>query len=284
MQEFWFCSRCSSMNRGDAAQCYKCRAPKEGATLATVRERKPGVVLTPGLDEEHREMAWMLMAGKHYTSAWKLGYLTAGLMAAFLIGLPVFSFFVLVAAIAAAVSPGLVHSVVIDPRILVFVTNLWALLLPVSFVLHGIFLALTSMNAPALGSGSPRFDPVRALLWPIETLLWLWWGVACFNVWPYVIGHALGVDCGPIGAIGKPRRLLEDLMVRLGVPEASDSRVVTSWSAAWAALAGIAYAVTLGPLFLLVLIIAIARLGLAMPSESGFSLMIIAILGQATLL
>jgi hypothetical protein len=276
MQEFWFCARCSSMNRSDAERCYKCRAPKEQSTLATIRERKPGVVLTPGLDEEHREMAWMLMAGSHYTSAWKLGYLTAGLIIAFLVGPILVSFVIVAMAIASAVFPGLAHWVLIDPRVVTVVYTLWALLLPASFVLHGVFLALTSMNAPALGSGSPRFDPVRALLWPIETLLWLWWGVACFNLWPYVIGHALGMDCGPIGAIGKPRRLLEDLMVRLGVPEASDARLVTSWSAAWGALVGIVYAVALGPFLLLLLIIAMSRLGLVMPSQSGFALMLIA--------
>ena len=80
MQESWFCAQCKSMNRATSQQCYKCRAPKAGATLATVADRPLGVVLTPGLDEEHREVAWTLMFRQSYVSAWKLGYAAAALL------------------------------------------------------------------------------------------------------------------------------------------------------------------------------------------------------------
>ena len=83
MQEFWFCSACKSMNRATTARCYRCGAVREQATLATVAERPRGVVLTPGLDEEHREVAWMLMSANRYFSAWRLGYVAATLLVLF---------------------------------------------------------------------------------------------------------------------------------------------------------------------------------------------------------
>ena len=86
MHEFWFCSECKSMNRADSKRCYKCRAPKEQATLAVSTERQEGVVLTPGLDDEHREIAWALAKSNHYISAWRLGYAAAGMMFLYLFG------------------------------------------------------------------------------------------------------------------------------------------------------------------------------------------------------
>jgi len=96
MQEFWFCAGCKSMNRGADKRCYKCRAPKEEATLATVVHKPQDAVLTPGLDEEHREVAWTLMYRQQYISAWKLGYFAAGLI---LITLAVTAFVTALAAV-----------------------------------------------------------------------------------------------------------------------------------------------------------------------------------------
>jgi len=47
-----------------------------------------------------------------------------------------------------------------------------ALIAIATLVVHSIFLCLTSINSPALGSGSPRFDPARAAVWWIESYLW----------------------------------------------------------------------------------------------------------------
>jgi hypothetical protein len=41
MQEFWFCARCKSMNRANSQQCYRCKALKTEATLATVAGDRP---------------------------------------------------------------------------------------------------------------------------------------------------------------------------------------------------------------------------------------------------
>jgi hypothetical protein len=80
MQEFWFCASCKSMNRGTTDRCCRCNAEREQSTLATVAERPQGVVLIPGLDEEHREVAWPLTSTHRYISAWLLGYVSAGLL------------------------------------------------------------------------------------------------------------------------------------------------------------------------------------------------------------
>lgn len=282
MQEFWFCSSCKSMNRADARHCYKCRAPKQQATLATVAERSTGVVLTPGLDEEHREVAWTLMSGRRYVSAWKLGYVAAAMIILFV---PLAAFvlaaeFWLVVAnnlldpIAVAQyhpAPTLSAVLVVAVFVLLFVAVLMV-------VLHSVFLGLTSMNAPALGSGTPRFGPVRAGLWWIESYLWSLWGLQTLWVIPYIVARAFGVLCGPIAAIGKPRRLLQDLMDRYGVPGSSDSRLVGFWSMAWGAARGIVYASYLLPLLVLitaiVLILSTSLLGIALtpapPGQAAF--------------
>ena len=80
MQELWLCEACKSMNRSSSDRCYRCRAPRNRATVPTVATRQPGVVLTPGLDEEHRQLAWTLMLGRHYVSAWRLGYVAAAML------------------------------------------------------------------------------------------------------------------------------------------------------------------------------------------------------------
>ena len=178
MQEFWFCARCKSMNRAGALKCYKCQAPKGQATLATVAHRQQGVVLTPGLDDEHRELAWTLMFRQTYISAWKLGYLAAALLFALLAVWCALAGASLVA-IARVFS---VWNTATDPSIgalegplgyiLGFGVIGAALIAIATLVVHSIFLCLTSINSPALGSGSPRFDPARAAVWWIESYLW----------------------------------------------------------------------------------------------------------------
>lgn len=288
MQEFWFCSNCKSMNRAGSTRCYKCHAAKEQATLATVAERSTGVVLTPGLDEDHREVAWTLMSGNRYVSAWRLGYVVAGLMTVWLAAWTFDSVLFAIYLVTGLVSPerqaALLEFVSNPPYSLIL--GVISLSVPVTIVLHSGFLALTSMDSPGLGSGSPRFGPVRAGLWWIESYLWIVWGVLLLTfpiyavglvIIPYrlmsfgglFLGPALVVTWGlfvryvylelggPLAAIGKPRRLLQDLMDRLGVPGASDSRLVGQWSVAWGTLVGTTYAIIWGPILLIVAVVTV---------------------------
>lgn len=283
MHEFWFCSECNSMNRSDAKRCYKCRAVREQSTLATVGERGDGVVLTPGLDEEHREVAWALMSANRYVSAWRLGYVAAGLMT---VALAVWTFNTLLLVVylgAGLISPerqATVDEFIANPTLAV-ILGVIGLSLPLSIILHSVFLALTSMNSMALGSGSPRFGPIRAGLWWIENSLWIFWGLLLLYMPIYLIavvfvpvvliasgglilGTALAVLWlafirflygelgGPFVAIGKPRRLLADLMDRLGIPGASNSRLVGQWSVAWSTLVGTTYVIFWLPILLFV--------------------------------
>lgn len=278
MQESWFCAQCKSMNRATSQQCYKCRAPKAGATLATVADRPLGVVLTPGLDEEHREVAWTLMFRQSYVSAWKLGYAAAALLFAMLAAGLVLTAMILTVLVTHQSADRSTLARLFDPLLLpILVVALLAIL---TIVVHSVFLYLTSSNLPALGSGSPRFDPVRAALWWIESALWAIRGGLAFVVPPFLAffaiilgGPAFGLVMGivwfvlafwtlgdPITCLGKPKRLLADLWDRLGVPGSADSRVVTLWSAAWGTGRGLEYAVS-GLTYLFLIALSIVSFG-----------------------
>jgi hypothetical protein len=229
--------------------------------MAVVAERRPGTVLTPGLDEEHRAVAWELMARGTYVSAWRLGYAAAALL--FLAGAVATVVLVALAALAirnrdidlpssslAGMSPyaaaGLVATVT----------------LVVAVVVHGAFLAMTAMDTPSLGSGHPGFGPIRSAVWWIESLLWALRGGLAFVGPPFLFVVALmmgGVLFGMIGGVvwfmcalwllgdpitnlAKPGRLLRDLHERLATPGDSDSRVVTYWMWAWGTARGVDFA------------------------------------------
>jgi hypothetical protein len=280
MQEFWFCSSCKSMNRASAQQCYRCRALKVESTLTTVTERHQGVVLTPGLDEEHREVAWTLMFRQTYISAWRLGYVAAALLLVLLGAVAVFGAMTLAVVIVAPsvdqLSPG-------DGRLVAlrYAFIVAALIGIVTVVVHSTFLYLASENAPALGSGSPRFDPIRAAVWWIESLLWAIRGGLAFVMPPFLalaailfVGPALGIlglimglgvgivwfVCAfwllgdPITCLGKPQRLLKDLWDRLAVPGSADARIVSLWSAAWGTGRGVEFAIA-GMIYVLTIVL-----------------------------
>ena len=287
MQEFWFCEACKSMNRGNADHCYRCHAPKDSSTMATVVRRQPGVVLTPGLDDEHRAVAWTLMFRQTYVSAWKLGYVAATLLL----------LVIAVGAVAAAIEIALMVSrgsptpvAPADARSPIFLVTLLAMGLIglCAAVAHSVFLGLTSMDAPALGSGSPQFDPVRAGLWWIESWLWAIRAGLAFVVPPLLCFYAMsigGVILGlvpglvwvvcafwllgdPITSLGKPARLLKDLWERLAVPGSSDARIVTLWSAAWGVARGVDYAIA-ALTYIAIMALAIASF---VSSRSGVSI------------
>ena len=261
MQEFWFCEACKSMNRASVQQCYRCHAPKSVFTMATVQQRV-GAVLTPGLDEEHREVAWALMVRQTYISAWRLGYLSAALLGFVILA----GIAWLAAEIVTMVSLHSLYPILFNDHRTNEINVAWVLLAGTflfAAIVHSVFLGLTSMDAPALGSGSPRFDTYRAFLWWIEATLWWFRAALAFVIPPLlflaalilenvVFGVLLGIVwtvCAfwllgdPITSLGKPRRLLADLYERLGVPGASDARIVTYWAAAWGTARGIVYAI-----------------------------------------
>jgi hypothetical protein len=278
VQEYWFCEACKSMNRASAQQCYRCRAPKQTSTMATVQERQPGTVLSPGLDEQDRQLAWALMARHRYQSAWQLGYLSAALLA--------------IAGVVVLAVLGLELSIVFsrrsvevlpasDSRFVLLLTALVALplLLLLTVVVHSVFLALTTLNTPALGGGSPRFDPVRAGLWWIESTLWAIRAGLAFVVPPFMClaallmgGLFMGLTTGivwfvlaywllgdPITSLAKPRRLLQDLYERLALPGSPDSRMVSWWTMAWGAARGISYA-TAAVIYIVIVVVGLVSL------------------------
>ena len=281
MQEYWFCSRCKSMNRSAASVCYSCKATKADNTFATQVERQEGAVLTPGLDEEHRAVAWTLMAGRTYVSSWRLGYLAAALLVASMPITLVLGFvasrFVLESGDRMAYFQRSTGYPFLIACLLFFL---------VAIIVHSAFLGLASMDAAALGSGSPRFGAVRAAVWWIESYLWALRGGLAFVVPPLLTLGALisgglifGLIMGfawmacalvvlgdPIRSLARPARLLSDLYVRSAVKGSSDSRVVSWWALAWGTAQGITYAVSALTYVLIVLLIFAAMTGMDVAS------------------
>lgn len=289
MQEFWFCDVCKSMNRAAADVCYSCRAPKTRASFASVQARAAGAVLTPGLDEEHRQAAWSLMANNRYVSAWRLGYLSAALLAATIVALLVFPALDLAAMISRRTS---------DPQALLE-TGSWivpvvvlgaVVIILAAVVVHSVFLGLADLDVPALGGGTARFGPLRAGLWWIESALWAFRAALAFVVPPMLclLGLAFGgvifglvsglvwfalaynVLGDPVTCLTKPHRLLADLYARLALPDSTDGRIVTWWAMAWGVARGISYAVGAVIYLTIVLVVILSiftPIGLTLVSE-----------------
>jgi hypothetical protein len=251
MQEFWFCEACKSMNRGDTDKCYRCRAPRARATMATVQERHLADVMLPGVDRLEQGAARATLTRHPYNVAWPLGYISAALM----IPPVVFQFGFLLCEAAFLIA-------LLVPDRLSLGANWWltvqiclvgyGLSLAVMTVIHSAFLGLTNMNVPSLGGGQPRFGSPRASAWWIETALWA--SRAQLTIWvPLAIGLRTMAVLGPLGllfacalmsistwylhnpfySLRKPARLLEDLMRRLALRGSTDGGLVSMWSAAW---------------------------------------------------
>ena len=298
MQEYWFCEACKSMNRANSRSCYRCRAPRDAATMGTVIQRQPGTVLSPSLDEHDRAAALELMRYHGYFSAWRIGYVAASLLAlagAILLALSADLF---------ALMPFIVQNRTLpadDPRttwltILVFAFSVAALF---GIVIHSVFLGLSSANTRALGAGTPRFYPLRAALWWVESSLWairaslgfivpvlvvylatligvlflgilgaIIFGLFLGIVWVVLTYMLLG---NPITSLGKPKRLLADLYDRLAVPGSRDGRVVSWWAMSWGVSRSIVDAVAALIYLVVLAVVLIALVGFFVGFQLDFA-------------
>jgi len=280
MQEYWVCGGCKSLNRPSASRCYSCRAPREAVKVATTAAPQPGVALTPGFDDEHREVAWTLMARHDYVQAWQLGRIVAWM----LYGVAALAVLEILTEVAATLATG--SALPVDPRT---APNSVPLVLGIALgvlglltaVLHSVYLGLSDMNVPALSGSSPRFGPLRAGLWWIESALWAIRAGLAFVVPPLLMlasmvfgGVILGLPLGvvwlvcafwllgdPVTNLSRPGRLLRDLWDHLAVPGSPSPRRVTYWTAAWGAARGLDYALAAVVYFLVVILLVVGFFG-----------------------
>jgi len=251
MQEFWFCSRCSSMNRATARQCYKCRATREQATLARVHERHLEDVAMPGVDQLDPGQA-IAMARGSYVTTWLLGRLSAVpicFAGIFTLGLALGDLALLMPLARSGTyelgPSGLVLILASSTGLGISVVG--------AMILSSIYLGLLDRNVSSLGGGTPRFGPWRAAAWWIESWLWfvrawllvygpLWFGFWVMGNVSFIIGLLLIVPLyvagfallgNPMYALRKPARLLEDLLRRLSLSGSGDSPLAAMWSGAW---------------------------------------------------
>jgi hypothetical protein len=294
MQEFWFCEACRSMNRGDADYCYRCRAPKVQATMATVHERTLDGVMLPGVDYLEQNEAVAILARHPYSAAWPMGYLSAVLLLVpviFQLGLIVeFAFTTLRLAV-----PALYDSTLMPPAMY---QGVWLVFLGSTLLAgaaHSVFLGFVTSNVPSLAAGQPRFGPLRAAAWWIEALGWtlradlsiwiplyvtLWimgrmaWlgfeatGALVFGLGLLWLVHK--IFGGPVDAVRKPGRLLDDLTKRLGLSSTPSGRAGL-WTGAWgiARLIDATFPLVIIGSAFLVVILAVAQLSDMAAGGSG---------------
>jgi len=251
MQEFWFCEACKSMNRGDADHCYRCRAPRARATMATIHERHLADVMMPGVDKLEQGTARAMLAGYPYNDVGPMGYIAAAVLIPpilFQLGFLLYE----VANLVSLIAPDRYFLGAGWSLLLQVCLGGYGLFVVIAAVIHSVFLALTNTNVPSLGGGTPRFGTPRAAGWWIEAALWAW--RANLTVWiPIYLGirsmEVLGLFGlvfalalvwlavrylhNPMYSLQKPVRLLEDLTSRLALRGSSDGGLASMWSAAW---------------------------------------------------
>jgi hypothetical protein len=251
MQEYWFCETCKSMNRGDADNCYRCRAPRARATMATIHERHLEGVMMPGFDKLEPGVARAMLAQHPYNPAWPYAYASVALLIppiAFQVGLLLYE----VAYLIALVAPDRYSMGATWSLVLAICLGGFGASLVLAGVVHSIFLGLTDMNVPSLGGGEPRFAPPRAFAWWIESGLWALranltvWGPLAIGLKSMEVVGLFGLAFAlmlltvttryfhnPLYSLGKPARLLEDLIARLALRGSSDRGLASMWSGAW---------------------------------------------------
>ncbi|HEX7612665.1 MAG TPA: hypothetical protein VF371_07800, partial [Candidatus Limnocylindrales bacterium] len=109
-------------------------------------------------------------------------------------------------------------------------------LVVVALFLQGLFLCLTSMNSPALGSGDAHFGPFRCAVWPLESLLWAVVGLGGLRAYDRWWARRLYLGDPLSAATNNPPLLLADLLDRLWVPGRSGSGLVSLWGTTWEGL------------------------------------------------
>jgi hypothetical protein len=237
MQGAWLCEACGAVNRAAVATCCRCESPQpEPAKSVTQGSRGP--LWAPSIQ-----------AQPTYIPAWPIGYVSAALLVAQIVlqlGLMAAVSLLLLPAIAAE------RYEVTDGWLAFFrVCAIWYFVALVgSAVVHGAFLALTDLNTPALGGGKPRFGPLRAFFWWVESALWAW--RANLTVWiPLGIGVLVAAYVNsllaaivtpvslmiatmafgfPVSVLRKAGRLPEDLTMRLAPTAISHAN---RWSSSW---------------------------------------------------
>jgi hypothetical protein len=232
MTGFWVCEACKSLVRDTSPACYQCRTPRP-AVVRELAVGARGAVLTPGMDSELQEVAFLLSEGHRVLPVRWLARALTGLVLGNIVltlvgaGIAVYLGYAAVAIHPRPiVSPGLV-SLVSALDIGLIATFLLALLAWLAF--EGMSLH----NAPLLGAGTPSM-PIWAAL--------LWWFVPILNI---VV----------------PIRAVVDLHARLASKGSGGQLAVGVW---WACYLVSSF---LGPI--LIVIITVAGVGFSLASFAG---------------
>jgi hypothetical protein len=220
MNEYWLCNGCGSMVRRNASKCYKCGRPRPAVThaLAVVRDRT-AAPLMPGVDDDLRDAARTTLARHRYRPVGMLAVLVIVALGV-LLGVEMIRFWSvqglhLLEGHDSASYPGLAATLdrvatvgrAVEPVVGLMAGALWL-----------IFLSVSLLNAPALGSGT-------------AATTWFEAGLDCFI---------------PVLNLWRPYQTVRDLYVRLAVPGSTGSWVVGAW---WASCL-VWFAVTYGPIYL----------------------------------
>jgi hypothetical protein len=301
MPETWFCESCSSLNRGQADRCYRCKAPRTAAVVVS-RAQRPSDMLVPGVDALERGREAAGMAEHAYISPALLGFVSVvGFTVMFAAGLATLASAVALA--VEAIAPDVVQvGDGVHRLLLVCLVVLNAGIL-VAFPCHSVFLWLTTRNVPALAGGTPLYGPERALLWWVEAYLWRLLAYCIIWILPIILllvvlfvvalglevlgfvgmviaivalrkaGNLAGVRLDfPLHAIDtlrKPARLLNDLAERLAMKGASAGRLVSLWQTSWIASSMILFLMPFLVLGMALLILALPLVGALAGIEIG---------------
>ncbi len=219
MDEYWLCPRCESMVRRTANRCYSCGSTRPAQEVRPRREvvlirDEPAPVLVPGQDDAQVLSARAALARHPYRP---IGPLAQAVSAALitLLALDLVRFWTLTMlhgfdGRSSALLPNLPSSLsdllgvvrILEPIVGITAASLWF-----------FFLAISLVNAPALGAGTPRTT------WFEAVMDWFF----------------------PLRNFTHPFESVRDLYVRLAVPGSSASKLIGAWWTACMIWYGIVY-------------------------------------------